>query len=206
MENPVCCEVIDVERGSSQGTEYITKTVNKMKEAVASGLLKVSNWFKKTLDDTIIEFKDSVSNYVDTRVDDHKQVTEEITTVKDNLVNNLNNLIETNIKNINSEIDNLVNSTTQKLGETTQINIKNEEMIKQLENYLSIINQQIDSFNQNIEKKIEESIKPLQINIDEKVGKLGVELEPFKNNYSEIRTLLEKLQKIITDFRNITKI
>jgi len=198
--------IIDVERGSSQGAEYISKSVNKMKEAVASGLLKVNNWFKKTLDDSIIEFENSVSNYIDTRVDAHRQATEEITTVKDTLIANLNNLIEKNIKNINSEIENLVNSTTQKLGETNQINVKNEEMIKQLENYLNTINQQIDSFNQNIEKKIEKSIEPLQTNIDEKVGKLGEELEPFKINYSEIRILLEKLQKIITDFRNITKI
>ncbi|MFX1591619.1 MAG: hypothetical protein ACFFB6_02775 [Promethearchaeota archaeon] len=194
----------DIERGSSQGTEYIGNTVNKMKEAVMSGLKKVSNWFKKTLDNTINEFEKSISNYVDTRIADHRQVTEEISVVKDNLVNNLNNLIEININKINSEIEDLVNSTTQKLEETTQINVRNEEVIKQLENYLNTINNQVNSFTQDIKEKQDTLIDPLRTSIDEKINKLTEELDPFKNNYSEIRNLLDKLQKIITDFRNLT--
>ena len=46
----------------------------------------------------------------------------------------------------------------------------------------------------------------VKTSIDEKIDRLNTELLPFKNNSSEIRILLEKLQKIITDFRNITKI
>ena len=204
FQNQIGVLITDIEQGNSRGTEYITKSVDKMKQAVVSGLLKVSSWFKNTLNETVFEFKNTVSNYVDTRIDTHKQVTEEISEVKQNLVNNLNNLIENKLKNIESEIEDTANSTTQKLEETTQINIKMEEMIKRLEDHLTTINNQTKIFTQEIEKKVETSINPLQTNFHEKIEKLSAELDPFKNNYSEIRILLDKLQKTITDFRNLT--
>ena len=204
FQNQIGVWITDIEQGNSRGTEYITKSVDKMKQAVVSGLLKVSSWFKNTLNETVFEFKNTVSNYVDTRIDTHKQVTEEISEVKQNLVNNLNNLIENKLKNIESEIEDTANSTTQKLEETTQINIKMEEMIKRLEDHLTTINNQTKIFTQEIEKKVETSINPLQTNFHEKIEKLSAELDPFKNNYSEIRILLDKLQKTITDFRNLT--
>lgn len=204
FQNQIGVWIDDIEQGNSRGTEYITKSVDKMKQAVVSGLLKVSSWFKKTLNETVFEFKNTVSNYVDTRIDTHKQVTEEISEVKQNLVNNLDNLIENKIKNIESEIEDLANSTTQKLEENTQINIKMEEMIKRLEDHLTTITNQTKIFTQEIEKKVETSINPLQTNFNEKIEKLRAELDPFQNNYSEIRILLDKLQKTITDFRNLT--
>lgn len=193
----------DVEQGNLRGSGYISNTVNKMKEAVVSGLLNVSNWFKKELNEALYDFKNEASNYVDTRIDDHRKVTEEISEVKQNLVNNLNNLIEEKLGNINSEIENLITSTTQKLGETTRINVKIEEMVNKLDNNINTINNQMKLFTQGIDKNVRISSNPLQANITEKIEKLSTELEPFKNNYSEIRTLLDKLQKTITDFRNI---
>ncbi len=194
----------DIEQGSSRGTEYIANAVDKMKQAVVAGLLKVSGWFKKTLNEKVYDFKIKVSKYVDTRIDDHRQVTEEIKEVKQTLINNLKNLIENKIKNIESEIEDLANSTNLKLEETSQINIKIEKMIERLGDHLTTINNQTKTFTREIENKIETSINPLQTNINEKVEKLSGELDPFKNNYSEIRILLDKLQKIITDFRNLT--
>jgi hypothetical protein len=194
----------DLEQGNSRGTEYITNSVDKMKQAVVGGLLKVSGWFKKNLNEKVYDFKNKVSKYVDTRIDDHRQVTEEIIDVKQDLVNSLNNLIENKIKNIELELEELANSTNLKLDESSQINIKIEDMIDRLDNHLTTINSQIKTFTQEIEKKIEDSLIPLQTNIKEKGEKLSGELDPFKTNYSEIRILLDKLQKIITDFRNLT--
>ncbi len=196
--------MIEIEQGNSRGSEYIAKSVEKMKEAIVTGLLKVSGWFKKTLNESTKKFRNSIYNYIDTRIEEHKQLTEEISEVKHSLVNNLNNLIDNKINNINREIEDLTNSTTQKLEDINQINFKIEETIKSLKDHLITINNQTNAFTQGVEKKIETSINPIHTNINEKIEKLSGELEPFKNNYSEIRVLLDKLQKIITDFRNLT--
>jgi proteasome lid subunit RPN8/RPN11 len=195
--------VKDVDQGTSKGTAYISKAVNKMKEAISSGLLKVGSWFNRTLNNAVIEFKNSVSKYVDTRIDDHKQFTEEVSKIKDELLNNLNTIIDNNVKNINEELGTAIDSLKEKLGETTQINSKVEELVGQFEKNLIEIDSHRKALFEGMDKKIETSITPLQDNLNEKIEKLSTELEPSKNYFSEIRILLERLQKIITDFRNI---
>ncbi|MFX0040674.1 MAG: hypothetical protein ACFFCY_14730 [Promethearchaeota archaeon] len=204
LQNQIGDWINDIDLGSTRGTEYITKAVDKMKQAVVSGLSKVTGWFNKTLNEALYEFKNSVYKYIDTRIEEHKQFTEEISEVKKTLVNNLNILIENKIKNIEMEIEGLANRTIQQLDETKEINLRNEKKLDELEKHLNTINNQLNTFTEDIEKKFETSINPFKTNIDDKIKKLSAELEPFKNNYSEIRILLEKLQKIITSFRNLT--
>ncbi len=193
----------DVNQGTSKGTEYISKSVNKMKEVISSGIIKVDNWFNMTLNETIIEFKKSVSNYVDARVKKNKEFTTDISTTKNNLIDNLNTLIEGYISNIKNEMELVINSVSGKVKETAQINSQIEELIKNLQSKLTITNNQVNSLAQNIEKSIENSIISLQTNTNEKIEKLNMELEPFKEFNSEIKILLEKLQKTITSFRNL---
>jgi methyl-accepting chemotaxis protein len=195
--------VKDVDQGTSKGTAYISKAVNKMKEAISSGLLKVGNWFNRTLNNAVIEFENSVSKYVDTRIDDHKQFTEEVIKFKNDLLTNLNNIIDNNVKKINEELGTAIDSLKEKLGEITQISSKVEELLGRFEKNLTEIDSHIKTLVEGIDKKIETSITPLQDNVNEKIEKLSTELEPNKNYYLEIRVLLERLQKIITDFRNI---
>ncbi|MFX1554116.1 MAG: hypothetical protein ACFFBV_09330 [Promethearchaeota archaeon] len=194
----------DITQGTSKGTEYISKAVNKMREAISSGLVKVDNWFKKTLNDTTNEFKNTISKYVEKRIEDNKGFTEDISKAKDNLINKLNTLIDKNIKNLNNEMETIVNSTREKFEETMETNLNIEETIKNLQTFIATTDNQVNNIAQDIEKKIENSITPLQTNINEKVEKLSTQLEPFKEYNSEIKILLEKLQKIITDFRNLT--
>ena len=58
------------------------------------------------------------------------------------------------------------------------------------------------------DKKIDEHIEKVtssfKAQIDAKFEEIDFELKPIKESYSEIKILLEKLQKTITDFRNIT--
>ncbi|MFX0143038.1 MAG: hypothetical protein ACFE9C_03090 [Candidatus Hodarchaeota archaeon] len=204
LQNQLGDWINDIELGTSRGTEYITKAVDRMKQAVVSGFLKVNGWFKKTLNEAIYDFMNSVYKYIDTRIEEHKHVTEEISEVKKRLISNLNILIENKIKNIEMEIEDLANKTIQQLDETKQINLRNEKDLDELKTNLKTISTQSKNFTEDFEVKMETSINPFKTNLDEKINKLSMELEPFKNNYSEIRILLEKLQKIITEFRNLT--
>ncbi len=204
FQNQIGNWIQEIEQGNLRGTEYIVKAVEKMKQALIPGLFKMSTWFKKTLNESVYETKNSIYTYIDKRITSNKQLIEETLKSKQNLINNLNNLIEKKVKDMESEIEGLNNARTQKLEETIEFNLKMEEKIKKLENGLSTIYDQVKLFTLEIDNKVETSIEPLQTNIDEKIKKMSEELEPFKNNYSEIRILLEKLQKVITEFRNLT--
>jgi len=194
----------DMNQGTSKGTEYIGKALNKMKEAISSGLIKVDNWFKKTLDETVYQFKKSVSKYVDTRVEANKELTEQIGDLKDKLSGDLKTIIDDNLGNINKDLETLGNSISEKFKENTQMILRIKELINNYEMIITTTNNQINSLNGDIEKKIDTSLIPLQQNVNEKIEKLSTELQPFKESNSEIKVLLEKLQKIITGFRNLS--
>ncbi|MFX1463607.1 MAG: hypothetical protein ACFFBF_11270, partial [Promethearchaeota archaeon] len=90
------------------------------------------------------------------------------------------------------------------LQENIQTQLKIQETITDLKSNLVAIDSQISSQAQDLEKKMEFSTTQLQKIIDEKIEKLSTELQPFKEYNSEIKILLEKLQKVITGFRNLS--
>lgn len=190
-------------QGTSKGTEYIVKVLSKMKEAISSGLGKVDNWFKRTLDETVYQFKKNVSKYVDTRIEANKELKEHISKFKEKLIKELKISIEKNLVSIEEELKTLRNSISENAEERKKTIVQIDELINIYKRLLTDTNEQINKLSGNIERKINNSLLPLQKNIDEKIEKLNTELTPFKENNSEIKNLLEKLQKIITSFRNL---
>jgi len=191
-------------QGTSRGTEYISKALSKMKEAISSGLIKVDNWFKKTLNETVNEFKKSISKYVDSRVEVNRDLKEHISSSKDKLIEEIKAIIDNNFGDINNELETLGNSMSEKIQESTQMILHIEELVNNYKTNITATNDQVNSLAEDIEKKIETSLTPLQNNIDEKIVKLSTELQHFKDYNSEIKIMFEKLQKIITGFRNLS--
>ncbi len=191
----------DLKEGSSKGSEYLRNSVNKMKEAASQSLIKVENWFKKNLDSMLNEFKETVVNYVDNRVEAQTELRNDLNNIKNDLFNDLNIVVDENLKYIKSEIASVVKLTTEKVNNSTQINSKIEEMIGSISKVILAIENESSDLGSKIEKNIETTIDQFETSINEKIEKMSSELQPFKEYYLEISELLEKLQKIITDFR-----
>ncbi|MFX1499675.1 MAG: hypothetical protein ACFFDH_01775 [Promethearchaeota archaeon] len=204
MKNQIEGWIDDINQGTSKGTDYIAKALSKMKEALSSGLQKVDNWFKRTLDETVYQFKKSVSKYVDTRIEANKELTQNISKSKDNLIEDLKTLVENNLTNINKELETLGSSISEKTEENKKIISYIEELMNNYKIAIKDSNDHINNLSENIDKKIETPLISLKKSLDEKIEKLNAELTPFKENNAEIKILLEKLQKIITGFRNLS--
>ena len=74
----------------------------------------------------------------------------------------------------------------------------------ELNNLASDKDADIKNLTKNIDEHIEKVTSSFKTQIDAKFEEIDFELKPVKESYSEIKILLEKLQKTITDFRNIT--
>ncbi|MFX1363750.1 MAG: hypothetical protein ACFFCE_08915 [Promethearchaeota archaeon] len=204
MKNQIEGWIDDMNQGTSKGTDYIAKALSKMKEALSSGLQKVDNWFKRTLDERVYQFKKSVSKYVDTRIEANKELTQNTNKLKDSLIEDLKTSVENNLGNINKELETLGNSISEKAEENKKIISQIEELINNYKIAIENSDKQINILTENIDKKIETPLNSFKKNLDEKIEKLNAELTPFKDNNSEIKVLLEKLQKIITGFRSLS--
>ncbi len=196
--------VYDMEKGSSDGTEYLVESVHKLKESISSGFIKADDWFNRNMNSVINEFKESISKYVDGQVEDQKQLITDIALAKDNLISELTTYVEDNMKYMETEINNVSKSITDKITDTLQLSSSVEELVNKLDVSISSAEIELESLSQNIEKGVTKSISPFENNINEKIEKISSELQPLRDYFSEIHTLLEKLQKTITDFRNLT--
>ena len=193
----------NLKEGSSKGSEYLRNSVNKMKEASSQSLIKVENWFNKNMDSMLNEFKETVVKYVDKRVEAQSQLRNDLNNIKEDLFNDLERIIDNNLKYIRSEVESVVKLATEKVNKSTEMNSKIEEMIGSISNVILAIKDESNNLSNKIEKNIETKINQFEISINEKIEKMSSEIQPFKEYYLEISELLEKLQKIITGFRNI---
>ena len=149
------------------------------------------------------EFKETVVNYVDNRVEAQTELRNDLNNIKNDLFNDLNIVVDENLNYIKSEMASVVKLTAEKVNNSAQINSKIEEMIGSISKVILAIENESSDLGNKIEKNIETTIDQFETSINEKIEKMSSELQPFKEYYSEISELLEKLQKIITDFRNI---
>ena len=194
----------DIDKGSSNGTELLVKSVNKLKESISSGFLRADEWFNRNMDKIISDFKGGVSKYVEGPVEIQKQLIIDTTQAKENLISELTNKVDDNIKYLKTDMDNLNKTITDKITNNLQLNSNMEELVNKLETSISSTDNDLKSIIQNLDKGLKKSISPLEINFNEKIEKISSELQPLREAYTEINNLLEKLQKTITDFRNIT--
>ncbi|MFX1317000.1 MAG: hypothetical protein ACFE9T_14150 [Promethearchaeota archaeon] len=193
----------DFKQGSLKGTEYLRNSINKMKDSVSQSFIRVENWFKKNLDNITNEFKETVYKYVDKRVEVQNELGNNLVDMKSNLYNDLNSVADENLKNIRNEIDDTIKLAIENIDNSDELNSKIKNLIMTSSELSLAIENELNNLNNKIEKIIESAINQFETNINEKIEKMSSELEPFKNYYSEISELLEKLQKIITEFRNI---
>ncbi len=194
----------DIDKGSSNGNELMVESVNKLKESISSGFLRADEWFNRNMDNIVGDFKGGVSKYVEGPVEIQKQLIIDTAQAKENLICELTNNVDDNIKYLKTDMDNLNKTITDKITDNLLQNSNMEELVNKLESSISSTDNDLKSIIQNLEKGLKKSISPLENNFNEKIEKISLELQPLREAYTEINNLLEKLQKIITDFRNIT--
>ena len=85
---------------------------------------------------------------------------------------------------------------------TNNLNSKLAKITNELNTLTSNVENDLTNLKNSIPEHIENVISPFETQINENFEILDAEINPIKENYSEIRPLLEKLQKIITEFKN----
>jgi gas vesicle protein len=97
-----------------------------------------------------------------------------------------------------------VTSLLDILDKNTKLNSTMAEISLELNSLISETDNNIKNLTNTIGEQIETIITPFKTQIGENSEELELELKPIQESHSEVRILLEKLQKIITDFRNLS--
>ena len=187
----------DIRIGTLTGSKLLKNSTSNMKSKISNGMSNVENWFKRNLDEIAENFKENITKYVDVRIAAQKDLITQFSSSKDEILNDSNNLVETNLKNIMNKIENNLKDLSDKIINSSGLTFKMEESVNKTSENITEVSKEIENFSNRIENIISTDISSLEQNITNEIEKLNTELNNIKETYKEMNLATQKLKKII---------
>ena len=192
-------------QGTVQSTKKIQEALKQMGSVSSDGLKKVENYIEKVFKNRINEFNNEVYSLVSQRVNKQKDMRNDINQIKDTLINEINNRVDDSITHIYEELKTGLNMVINQVSEIRETNLTLDESITKLNNLISVISKQIEEETMKARTSIKTISDSYELNQLKAYSKIIGEIDPLQSNHSEIRELIDKFQKVISDLRNIKK-
>lgn len=187
------------------GLNKISDSLAHMNLTIDNGFERVEKWIETKFKERINEYKEKVEGYIKKRLPGQEVLKANTSEIKEILTSEINKHLEQSIDYITKSIKKDLNETINKLYEISMVDAKVKERIENSNKEISSLTEQIQNLSIDMLKGISAINHPFETNLSTNYDKLISELEPFKDNFDEFETFIDRLQKIIPDFRNIKK-
>jgi len=167
--------------GALIGLSKINDSLSEMNAAINRGFEKVEKWIDIKFKERLDEYKEKVEGYVRKRLEGQEELHE----ISEILKSEISESLDQNISDLSKSIKNNLNESINKQYELSKLDTETREKIDSSTNQISN--------------------HPFEINITTNFDNLISELENSKEDFVELEKLIDRLQKIIPDFRNIKK-
>lgn len=194
----------EVTQGTLKGMKHISRSINQLKNTLSDGLKDVKKYFNSTFEEISSLFKKNITEYINTRVEGQKELKTEISQILNSAIEESKIIIDNQINSKTTPFEGKVQEVLDALESTSNLNSQISTSIMELNNLTSDKDDEIKNLMKSISENLEKVTIPFNTQIEGKFEEIDIELKPVKDSYSEIRILLEKLQKTITEFRNLT--
>jgi len=191
--------------GALIGLNKISDSLAQMNLAINNGFDKVEKWIDINFKERIDEYRGKIEGYVKKRLEGQKELKSNADKIKESLASEINKNLEQSIESISKSIKKDLNETINKLYELSMQDKKIKERIENSTKQISNLIDQIENLSIDMLKGISAINHPFEINLSTNYDKLISELELFNSSFGELEELIERLQSIIPDFRNIKK-
>ncbi len=176
-----------------------------MNSAINRGFEKVEKWIDLKFKQRLDEYKEKVEGYVRKRLDGQEELKSNTHEISELLKSEISESLEKSISEISNSIKNNLNESINKLYELSKLDTTTRERIESSTNQISNLTNQIENLSIDMLKGISAINHPFEINIITNLDNLISEVENFNEDFVELEKLIDRLQKIIPDFRNIKK-
>ncbi len=191
--------------GALIGLHKINDSLSEMNSAINSGFEKVEQWIDLKFKERIDEYKKKVEGYVRKRLEGQEELKSNTQEISEILKSEINESLEHSISDISKSIKNNLDESINKLYELTKLDTSTREKIESSGNQISNLTNLIESLSIDMLKGISAINHPFEITITTNFDNLISELDSFNSDFVELEKLIDRLQKIIPDFRNIKK-
>ena len=191
--------------GALIGLFKINDSLSEMNSAINKGFEKVEKWIDFKFKERIEEFKKKISLYIKKRLAGQEELKSKTHEINETFKSEISEFLEQNISDTSKSIKNNLNESINKLYELSKVEKNTREKIEKSSNKISSLTNQIENLSIDILKGISAINHPFEINITTNLDNFISELESFDKDFAEIEKLVDRIQKIIPDFRNIKK-
>ncbi len=195
--------MIDVRNGSLKGIEQIRSIVNQMKVSFEQGLENIQNYFDKSFSEISDVFITNISEYIDRRVETQKEFTTKVSDSFEEISNETQSIIENNLKEFTDKLKEKISYEEVKLYNINQINTKIKPLLNKSSDLLTKTFNDTNALSDDLINEIKRLSSKFSLSLNEEIENLNLDSDPIKEKYKEIEELIERLQKVISDFRQL---
>jgi proteasome lid subunit RPN8/RPN11 len=192
-------------QGTVHGTKKIKDSLKQMGLTISDGLEKVENFFDRVFKTRIKEFNDELYSLVRQRSEKQKELKSILSKLKETLMDDVRNKIDEAITGMHGDLMEIINTISNQVNKINEENEAFDRLLVNSNDLISKITKQMENELEDINRSIETITQPFESNILDTYEKVLSEIDPLQANHSEIRNLMEKFQKIISDLRALKK-
>jgi proteasome lid subunit RPN8/RPN11 len=189
--------------GSLRGIEQLRSSVSQMRKTVLEGFEDVENYFTRTFKEISEIFVKDVSGYLNKAIEEQIKFKEKINQILQNLSSDSLEVINNYIEGTKTTINEKVSHTEVKIHHINQGNTQIRPIITTLQNDLSNLREVTDSLSDLLKADIEKACSSFENNLKLEIDGFNVNSDSIIEKNKEIQNLIERLQKVISEFRQL---
>ncbi|MFX1496087.1 MAG: hypothetical protein ACFFBH_01035 [Promethearchaeota archaeon] len=195
--------MMDIRNGSLKGTEYIRSATNQMKNSVENGLEDIQNYFNRSFTEISNVFIKNVSEYIDRRIKSQQDFTGNILKLFEEISEETRTIIERNLLELVENLKEKISYEEVKLYNIKQTDSKIKPLVIKSTNLITEVDKNTNDLSENIINEIKILSSRFTAGLNKEIEELNLDTNPIREKYKEIEDLIERLQKVISDFRQL---
>jgi proteasome lid subunit RPN8/RPN11 len=193
----------DIEEGSLKGMNFIQSSLNQLKNTIGKGLDGLEKYFQRKFNEITALFVDGITESLESRIQNQKDLEKHLTSQIENIISNSKEVINQKMRDLITVLE----SQATQLGELAtnhDINAHRiEELIDNNTNKISSLYSMLDVLSEDVRKRLETSSPQFEKALLNEIENQGINFVPINEKYGEIELLIEKLQNLISELRQM---
>jgi proteasome lid subunit RPN8/RPN11 len=185
------------------GNEYIRSSINNIKTTLASGLEDAQRIFNRIYSEISSLFVKNIKTIIDTRLENQIELKNDIERNTEEQLDHLFQVLEKEVRKITNTLEENMITIKNELEKIAKNNVNIEESLITNTELLNKIYTETDKLSNNVMQHIEKSSKDFETKLFNELQDFSSKMTPNKEIYHEIEELIERLQKVISDLRQI---
>ena len=193
----------DIQIGSLKGTEYIRSSLNQLNKTISKGLNGLQAYFNAKFNEISTIFVKGITDSLESTIKSQKNVEAEIMKITGETLEIIEKDINAHFANINKDLSAHISKLeTLLINNESQVK-RIEELIKNNSGKVAEFHSTIDGFSDDMIEKGEKLCVPFEQNLVKLIQDQSINFTLIDEKYKEIEQLIERLQKLIAEIRQI---